>query len=48
LVYIDITCAVGRTKELKHALYASTAEEISEGVNISSNDGFIMLNEILL
>ena len=46
MVYIYITCAVGRTKEMKQALYAAIAEKIATGAGVNINDVFIMLNEI--
>ena len=46
MVYIYITCALGRTKEMKQALYASIAEKVADGAKININDVFLMLNEI--
>ncbi|SHN35467.1 tautomerase family protein [Mucilaginibacter sp. OK098] len=46
MVYIYITCALSRTKEMKQALYASIAQKIAAGAAVNINDVFIILNEI--
>jgi phenylpyruvate tautomerase PptA (4-oxalocrotonate tautomerase family) len=45
LVYIYITCAFGRTVDMKKALYNSIAKKIAERTLIKPDDVLIFLNE---
>ncbi len=47
-IYVHITCSVGRTVEMKKALYAAIAQKISERTAINIADVFIVINETTL
>jgi phenylpyruvate tautomerase PptA (4-oxalocrotonate tautomerase family) len=46
LIYIHITCGIGRTAEMKKALYALIAQKIADRTPVEANDVIIILNEI--
>ncbi len=45
LIYIYITCGIGRTVAMKQKLYAAIAEKIASRTPVSKDDVIIMLNE---
>ncbi|MCF8198421.1 MAG: tautomerase family protein [Sulfuritalea sp.] len=45
VVFIQITCAPGRTADMKRALYAGIASRIEAGAGISASDVVISLVE---
>jgi phenylpyruvate tautomerase PptA (4-oxalocrotonate tautomerase family) len=45
LIYVYITCGIGRTVAMKQSLYATIAEKISTRTPVSQNDVIIVLNE---
>lgn len=45
LLYVYITCAPGRTPEMKQALYAAIANGIAQRAPITADDVIIILNE---
>lgn len=46
LVYIYITCAFGRSIEMKKGLYAAIAQKITESTLVKADDVLVFLNEI--
>jgi phenylpyruvate tautomerase PptA (4-oxalocrotonate tautomerase family) len=46
LIYVYITCGIGRTVEMKKELYATIVQTIASRTQITIDDIMIMLNEI--
>lgn len=48
LIYVQIICGPGRTKEMKKSLYSLISQKVSERTHVLSNDIIIVLNETSL
>ena len=47
VVFVQITLSIGRTVEIKKALYAKIAENLANGVGLRKEDVFVNLVEVV-